>query len=112
MPSYDNDPMEINFNLDYKNWTKFMESGLCQTIKDYLKALEEGRQEDADKILRNEDKSRYSEENIRKTLIDKFYELSEISADYEPTEDALSAANVMDSIYRTLFIDEDKASQE
>lgn len=96
----------------YDNLKKFMESDLFRTIKEYLKALEEDRQEDADKILRREDKSRYSDENIRKTLIDKFYELSGIAVDYETTEDVLSAANIMDSIYRTLFVDGNKASQE
>lgn len=48
------------------------------------------------------------QEEMRKALADKFYELADIHYDaFETTQDhVISAANVMDSIYRTLFIDE------
>ncbi len=54
-------------------------------------------------------------EEMRQALIDKFYELSEIHLDEVETtqSDVISAADAMDSIYRTLFIDEtDEASPE
>ncbi len=54
------------------------------------------------------------QEEMRKTLIEKFYELDEIHVDdIEVTPDnVISAANVMDSIYRTLFIDETQEGSE
>ncbi len=46
-------------------------------------------------------------EEMRQALIDKFYELAEIHRDEcDPQEDLINAADTMDSIYRTLFIDE------
>lgn len=55
----------------------------------------------------------YTQEEMRKTLIEKFYELDEIHLDeIETTQsDIISAANVMDSIYRTLFIDEEAGKE-
>ncbi|GEM_PF-3564159 len=54
------------------------------------------------------------QEEMRKTLIEKFYELDEIHVDdIEVTPDnVISAASVMDSIYRTLFIDETQEGSE
>ena len=45
------------------------------------------------------------QEEMRKTLIEKFYELDDIHVDdIEVTPDSvISAANVMDSIYNTLY---------
>lgn len=47
----------------------------------------------------------YEQEEMRKTLIEKFYELDEIHVDdIEVTPDnVISAAGMMDSIYNTLY---------
>jgi len=105
----DSGKVVISFRMDAENFRKFIYSGLCETMEQYLEALQESRQEDADKILENSDETPYQKKEIRKTLIDKFYELGKIDGSgsdcFESDSAVIDAAAQMTEIYQTLFPD-------
>lgn len=66
-----------------------------------IEALDEKIERDKQAKQKEADR-RYTQEAVRESLIDKFYELAELNWDSETT---ISAADTMDTIYRALFID-------